>query len=196
MAVHLLVFPVATVALASGLSRITAVPSHDEPMSLPDVPAASGRHVLLINAPKALFVGYYQSVRRFHGLENGLSLQALASGDQELELQVLDAHRLRIHASKGFGEDLTRDLLRQPFQVNEEVDVGTFRAKVLNVKPDGRADTVELNFAQALDDPSLAFFIWTDDGYVPFRMPQAGSEALHFKPSSLRKMMARRFGMG
>jgi hypothetical protein len=196
MIAHLLIFPVATVVLASTLSHITAVPSYDEPMSLPDVPVASGRHVLLLNPPKAVFVGYYQTVRRFHGLENGLSMQALASGDQDLDLEVLDAHRLRIHASKGFGEDLTRDLLRQPLRTGELVGAGVFSAKVLSVKPDGRGDTVELRFDRALNDPSLAFFVWSDNGYVPFQVPEAGAPVLHFKPSTVRKLMSRRFGMG
>jgi hypothetical protein len=196
MVVHLIVFPAATVAMASSLSRITSVPSYDEPMSLPDVSAASGRHVLLLNPPKAVFVGYYQTVRRFHGLENGLSMQALASGDQNLVLEVMGGHRLRIHASKGFGEDLTRDLLRQPLRVAEEVDAGVFRAKVLSVKPDGRGETVELTFDRPLNDPSLAFFIWSDNGYVPFQVPEAGSLPMHFQPSTVRKLIARRFGMG
>lgn len=196
MLVHLLVFPLATVAMASSLSRITAVPSHDEPMSLPDVSVASGRHVLLLNPPKAVFVGYYQTVRRFHGLENGLSLQALASGDQHLTLEVLDTHRLRLRASKGFGEDLTRDLLRQPLREGDLVDAGVFRARVLSVKPDGRGDTVELEFDRPLSDPSLVFFIWSDHGYVPFQMPEAGGPATHFQPATVRKLMARRFGLG
>ncbi len=195
MGVHLVVFPVASVGMSVAMRHITAVASYDEPMSLPDVPAASGKRILLINPPKAVFVGYYQTVRRFHGVENGLSLQALVSGDQFLHLQVLDAHRIVLRASKGFGDEVTRDLRKQPMRVGDKVDTSAFEATVLSAKADGHADAVEMRFKERLDDPSLAFFVWTDHGYVPYLMPKAGSGEVEFAPATVKKMMARRFGL-
>jgi hypothetical protein len=196
MLVHLVVFPVASVAMSVAMSRITAVASYDEPMSLPDVPAASGKRMVLINPPKAVFVGYYQTVRRFHGVESGLSLQALVSGEQQLTLQVIDPYRIVLKASKGFGDEVTRDLSKLPMRVGDKVDTAAFQASVLSAKPDGRADVVEMRFKARLDDPSLAFFVWTDRGYVAYTMPAPGSAEVPFAPVSVKKMMARRFGVG
>jgi len=67
---------------------------------------------------------------------------------------------------------------------------------VLSAKPDGRADVVEMRFKARLDDPSLAFFVWTDRGYVAYTMPAPGSAEVPFAPVSVKKMMARRFGLG
>jgi len=193
--VHLVVFPVIFLVTTLTVGRVVAVASHDEPMTLPDVPASSGQHMVLINPPSALFTGYFPATRRFHGVESGASMQSLVSGDQMLSLQVLDPYTIRIEASRGFGDAVSRDWERHPSQVGESRDAGSFVAKVERVKADGHPDVVRMRFKERLDDPLTRFYIWSDDRYVPFVMPQVNAAPLALGPGSVKKLIRRRFGL-
>ncbi len=196
--VHLVVFPVFTGITSLTVSRVLAVATHDEPASLPNVPESSGQHMVLLNPPSALFAGYFRSVRLYMGLQSGASLGALSSGDQEVALDVLDSYTIRMSVSRGFGDEVTRDLIRHPFHVGERMDAGAYVVTVDHVNAVGRADVVRMRFKLRLDDPGLAFFAWSDDGYVRFHMPAAdptGLSTVHFARASLGHMIRRRFGL-
>jgi hypothetical protein len=194
--VHLVLFPFVFLFTTLTVGRWVAVASHDEPLALPHVPQASGQHLVLVNPPSALFVGYFPFSRRFHGVESGASLQALVSGDQQLRLWALDTHTLRIEASRGFGDDVSRDLTRRPFKVGETVDAGIFVAVVERLKPDGRAESVRLHFKHGLDHAATSFHVWADDRYVPFAMPAVGAhEPVVLGPSSIQRLVRRRWGL-
>jgi hypothetical protein len=193
--VHLVLFPVIFVSTTLTVGRVVAVASHDEPLALPHVPASSGQHMVLVNPPSALFVGYFPFARRFHGVESGVSLQALVNGDQHLSLTVLDPYTLRIQGTRGIGDAVTRDLVRRPFRVGEVMDAGTFVAKVEGVRPDGLASAVRLRFKQRLDHGSLRFFVWSGDRYAPFNMPSPHSAPVSMAPASVKALVKRRFGL-
>ena len=193
-AIHLGLFPLVSLALVVGLGQVVAVASHDEPMSLPTDASIADRHILLLNPPKPMFVGYFAASRRAQGADSGLSLQALANGDQPLTIQVEDDHTIVVQATKGLGDDVTRDLARHPFKVGETQPAGVFTAEVLAVNPRGLADRVRFRFERPLDDRSLAFFVWSDQGYVPFSFSAGVGASIQLPAGSVNHMVKARLG--
>jgi len=122
-------------------------------------------------------------------------MHALVSGDQAVHMTVLDPYTVRVEVSREFGDYLSRDVLRNPFKVGELGHAGLFVAEVEHVKPDGRADVVRFRFHRRLDDPSLRFFVWSYDRYVPYAMPTVGSPEVRFELASVKHLIRRRFGM-
>jgi len=189
--IHLVIFPVLTLAGCLFVGKLSAVMCHDEPMSIPDVPVASGQHVVLVNPPSALFVGYFPSIRRYFGRESGVSMHGLISGDQNVTLRVLDPYTLVMTGVRGFGDDVSRDVHSYPFRVGEAIDAGPFVGRVERVAANGYADVVRFRFKERVDSGKQVFFKWTDQGYVAFSLPAVGSE-VSLPAGSLKAMLRHR----
>lgn len=173
MVVHLLVYPVMTLASSTLMHKLVRFSAH-EPLTLPDAGPASQTRVILVNPPKALFAGYYPVVRRYFGLHNPASMQSLASGDQDLTLSVLDERTLRLSGAKGFGEAVSRDFLRYPFKVGDTIRAGHFLVTVEAVTPLGKASTVRFQFDTPLNESPWQLYAWGESGYAQFSLPQPG----------------------
>lgn len=174
MVVHLLVYPLATMGLAVVTPKVVRTLERDEPLSLPDIERGAQVNVILVNPPKALFVGYYPLVREHHGLRNADSTQALASGDQLLTITVLSDRSIRMAAPDGFGEALSRDFRTYPFKAGDQVRAGRFTATVEDVTPYGKPKVVRFEFDTPLQSASWRFYQWGEAGYVPFTLPALG----------------------
>jgi hypothetical protein len=174
MVVHLLVYPLATVGLATVTPKVVRTLEHDEPLSLPDIERGARVHVILVNPPQALFVGYYPLVREYHGLHNADSTQALASGDQLLTLTAVSDRTIRMTAPNGFGEALSRDFSTHPFKAGDKVRAGQFAVAVEEVTPYGKPKVVRFEFDTPWRSASWRFYQWGEAGYVPFTPPALG----------------------
>ena len=182
MVVHLALFPIASLAAAALAGKVSGIFTRDEPMSLVDVGPEGRDHVILVNPPRALFVGYYPFIRRSFGAPNPASLQALASGDGALTMRVLDEHTMRLHAPEGFGDNLSRDIVKQPFRPGERMRAGRFVMTVESVSATGWPTTVLCRFDLPLHDPRLRFQAWQKDRYEPFTLPEVG-RSVTLKPT-------------
>lgn len=174
MAVHLVIYPLATLSLGAITPSMMRTLERDEPLSLPDEGAEPAFNVILLNPPQALFVGYYPSVRDHYGLRNAASTQALASGDQALTLTVLSDTAIRMSAPNGLGEALSRDFKKHPFKPGDQVRAGRFTALVEDVTPFGKPKVVSFQFDTPLQASSWRIYQWGDAGYVPFTLPAVG----------------------
>lgn len=178
MFVHLLAFPVMTLASSTLMHKVVRFAAHDEPLSVPDAGPGSNEQVILVNPPKALFAGYYPVVRRYFGVHNPASMQSLASGDQPLSLSVLDERTLRMSGERGFGEAVSRDFLKYPFKVGDVIHAGHFTVTVEAVTPLGKASQVRFDFDTPLTAAPWRMYAWVDSGYQPFRLPAPGQSVV------------------
>lgn len=190
MLVHLLAYPIATTSLSVLMHKMVRVPGHDEPLSLPDAGPDSPDHVILVNPPNALFVGYYPVVRRYFGVHNAKSTQALASGDQALTLTVVDDTTLRISAPRGIGETVSRDFYKHPFRVGDTVRAGHFTVSIEAVTPQGKAQTARFTFDTPLHAAPWRLYAWGDAGYEPFSLPAAG-HSVTLAPANIGKLVTK-----
>jgi len=192
MLVHLLIFPIATAGFSLAMRDLILVPSHDEPTSLPDAGPDSRDQVLLVNPPQALFVGYYPVTRRYFGFHNASSMQALASGNQALTLTVLGERTVRMSAPLGFGEEVSRDFLKHPFKVGDQVRTGRFTVTIEDVLASShKPRTVRFDFDTPLQAAPWRLYQWGDRGYEPFTLPAVG-QSVTLPAVSVGKLVAQR----
>ena len=58
--------------------------------------------------------------------------------------------------------------------VGQRVELTGMVAEVLTLTSDGRPDQVSFTFDVPLEDPSLRWIWWDDDGFAPFVPPPVG----------------------
>jgi hypothetical protein len=196
MLAHLLVFPVMMLGSAALMKRLVTPSTVDEPLSLPASAADPAAHVLLLNPPIAPMVYYYPTIRRYFGVTNPASMQALASGAvQAITVDVLDAATIRLTGAKAFIDDLSRDVTASPFKAGDVVDAGRMTVTVAAVSPTGVPTSVVFHFDRPLSDPQWRIYAWGDKGYVPFALPAPGHSVV-LPAADLRKMVMNRLKSG
>ncbi len=188
MLVHLLVFPIAKASLAITTPSMLDLAAQVEPLSLPNQSQDPTSQVILINPPKALFVGYYPVIRRYFGLDNAASMQALTSGDQTLHLTVLDSTHIRLRGDRGLGESVSRDFKKLPFKVGDSLAAGDFHVTVEAVTASGNASQVVFEFNSPLTEKPWQLFAWGDHGYAPFTLPAPG-QSVTLPPADVGKVI-------
>ncbi|MGC4061565.1 MAG: hypothetical protein QM749_12255 [Aquabacterium sp.] len=187
MLVHLVVFPLMSTGTALFMHRVARLTAHDEPLSLPD----ARPHMILLNPPAPMLLYYFPAIRSYFGVRNPASIQALAEGIQDLTLTVLDGHTIRLSGTRGFGDAMSRDFKTLPFKPGDTVHAGAFDVTIDDVTPEGMASSVRFRFAMPLNDPSLGFYAWADDGgYVPLELPAVG-QRMAIAKVDLGKMVRR-----
>lgn len=172
--VHLVLLPGATLVSSALMKRALAPTTVNEPLSLPIAADERARHVIMLNPPAVLFVYYYPLVRDYFGAPNAASMQALAPGNQEVVLTVVDESTLRLSTAKGFVDPMSRDAVRLPFKVGDAVDIGQVDVTVQELTPEGAPRTALFHFAAPLRDPRWKFLVWQGLGYGAFEMPAKG----------------------
>lgn len=174
MLIHLAIYPIATLSMAVAAPMMSKASMQLESLSLPDEQETPDSKIILINPPKALFVGYYQTIRRYFGLHNPSSMQALTSGDQSVTLTVLTPHGIRLQGNRGLGEPISRDMKKQPLQVGDSIRAGSFQVTVEAVNAEGNATQALFEFDTPPQDAPWQFYNWSESGYQRFKLPAVG----------------------
>lgn len=191
MLIHLAIYPIATLSMAVAAPMMSKASMQLESLSLPDEPETPDSKVILLNPPKALFVGYYQTIRRYFGLQNPSSMQALTSGDQSVTLTVLTPRSIRLAGDRGLGEPISRDMKKQPLQVGDSIRAGSFLVTVEAVNAEGNATQALFEFDTPLQDAPWQFYNWSESGYQRFRLPAVG-RSVTLPPVNLGTAMKKR----
>jgi hypothetical protein len=178
MVIHLLLYPAAKAALSFTTPAMIDMAAKLEPLSLPDARATPGSRVILVNPPKALFVGYYPAIRRYHGMVNAASMQALTSGDQVVTLTTLGEREIEVRGSIGLGEFVSRDFRVQPFHQGERMQAGHFIVTVEEVAPNGNARSARFEFDSPLNRAPWQLYAWGASGYERFQLPPVGQSVV------------------
>jgi hypothetical protein len=89
----------------------------------------------------------------------------------------LDDRTLRVSPVGGFLLSPSEKMLRsprRPLRVGEQVHLTGMTARITSQTSDGRPAEAKIRFDLPLEDPSLRWFQWVHDGYVPFELPRVG----------------------
>jgi hypothetical protein len=130
-------------------------------------------------------------VRRYFGVNNAASMQAMASGDQPLTLTVLDTRTIRLSAPRGFGDAVSRDFIKHPFKAGDVVSAGHVQVSVEAVTDFGKPQVARFRFDVPLRDAPWQFYAWGDEGYERFELPRAG-QSVTVARAGMGKLMKRR----
>mgnify|MGYP000151987282 FL=1 len=186
--IHALLFPIACIT-GAWITRALIPVSYAQPLSLPDAAGTPGVHMIVVNPPLPGLLYYYPMIRRYAGMHNPASIQALATGlNQDLSLTVLDDHTIRLRSGKAFQEPLMRDLVTLPFKPGDTVRMGQVQVVVETINKQGAPMSARFRFDQPLRDPTWAFYVWQDTGYVPLTWPTMG-HTLYLPAMDMKKAM-------
>lgn len=191
-AIHVLLFPIASLASSALLKGLLWPTTVEEPASLPDARQLKASHLILVNPPAAEMVYYYPLARSFAGIANPLSMQALATGNKAMTLTRVDEVTLDLDLPEGIKSTMARDEVTQPFSVGDVATMGAIKVEVLAVTQPARLPSkVRFHFPTSMNDPQWQFYAWKDEGYAPFTLPDVG-QSVHLDAVDLGKMVAGR----
>jgi hypothetical protein len=72
-----------------------------------------------------------------------------------------------------------------PLHAGDVIALEGFRVEVGAVAGDGGPSDMTFTFDRSLDDPSLRWLVWRDDGYAPFAVPPVGGQ-VDLAPTPMR----------
>ena len=174
---HLGLAPLALPLRARGAADVTNL------LSLADRTLPSGDDprvgtLVLVNPPGDAFAGYIPMMRAASGRKQPAErLRWLATGASRATVERLDARTLRVELDDGFMSLASERMQRSashPMPVGYTVALSGMLVTVTRVTSDNRPKEITARFDVPLEDPSLRFLRWSNDGYVPFVVPAIG----------------------
>ena len=111
-------------------------------------------------------------------------MRILASGYSAVEVYRLDKHSLVLKPENGFITGVLDSVYctnKEPMQKGETIDIAGVIIHIISVTDDGRPLEVRFTFPVPLDDQSLHWLQFTENGFQPFSLPAVG-EKIYTKP--------------
>ena len=140
-------------------------------------PEIGGRDAVFVTAPDYFAVKLVQLARRVEEQPVAKRFRALSFGAEPVTLERSGARSLRLHYEGGILTTPFMELYRDrrlPMLPGYRVELTGLSIEVVHATPDGRADIADFTFDKALEDPSLCFYYWTDEGFSRFVPPGVG----------------------
>jgi len=191
VAVHLLIFPLLTLAQSILLRRAMA-PGTDDIVTIAREMACPDCQVVLLNAPTPALVSFYHPEVLAHaGAPSIQRLFSMATGSrQDLSMWVLDAHRIRMRVNAGRMDRLERDPDTRPFTLGEVIRCGDIRVRIEALSAAGEPQEVLFLFDRPLNDPRWRFVAWGQSGQ-PERVTPMPGQHWHWQPPTLAAQVRR-----
>ncbi len=178
--VHFVAAPILLPLKSQGIRTL-----HNQSIEIPTVKLAEkidlqDKIVVLINAPIPQSAELFPDICRKYGLSKPLQVSVLATGlNKTMNMNVyrVNDDTLDIERKNGFFYTRFDRLFRKssdPMRIGQSVDLGKIRVQVLNLTEDQRPLKVRFSFPKSLDDPSLLFYEWKANRYIPFSPPKKG----------------------
>jgi hypothetical protein len=176
--VHLVIAPPMLAFRARTMIRVEAVIDVAD-NTIPRDPGITNKTVVLLNPPNDVFGAFVPAMRSAMGVPRPARFRVLASGTSEVAVTRVDAQTLRVRPARGFlehdSERLLRSVAHRPFKQGEEIPLAGMTATVTEATSDGRPAEVLFHFDVPLEDPSLVWLCWGEEGYVPCAPPAVGT---------------------
>ena len=170
--------PVSTFASMTVLKNIGTVTetaarslTHAVPSPIPE------KTVVMLVAPDMFTSAFVPFWRRALGLPVPKRVEAAVNTVSPVEILRESETALRLTVPDGHFGAWTHPLTRKasvPMRPGHIVQHPGISYEILTSTPDGEPISVRMSFDTPLDDPSLAFVVWGDNGYVPFTLPEIG----------------------
>ena len=175
--IHLVLAP-AMLPWGAMLPRVLGVPTLAAMESLPRDSALVGQDLVIVNAPDHFF--YVSNIGVLDLLEDDplpRHLRGLVAAPVPVTLTRLDERSLRVDLPHGLLRGTLGALFRgprNPLRAGDRIVLSGMSVEVLEATLDRGPASVVFRFDAALEDPSLRWVRWEDDGFVRFVPPAVG----------------------
>jgi hypothetical protein len=146
--------------------------------TVPHPPEISDQDLVILNAPDYLFyIAHIPALKQLDGHPYARRMRPLAPTPVPLIVKRIDERTLDIRMNDGlFAGPLSRLFRgpRKPLRSGDRIELGDWRVTVIDAAPDGDVRQARFEFTVPLEDASLRWVCWEDDGYVPFEPPAVG----------------------
>lgn len=169
--VHVLIPPIASIALSSKLHQLDAEQG-GAPAYGPDLPNAGleRKGLVIIHAPNHVSAEYLPAVRRLRGLAAPNFSWLLHDGPRPPKVRRIDARTLELRAPDGWPATLFsaywRSTSHAPFAVGETIKTIDYVATIKEVDR-GKPTVVEFQFRAPLEHATLVWATWSGSEFEP-----------------------------
>jgi hypothetical protein len=176
---HLVIGPALLLYRTRTVSQLTAqIALGDD--TIPRTPDVVDKTVVIVNPPDDLYCAFIPIMRTALGVPRPARFRVLASSTSAEDVTRIDANTVRIHPATGFLEHDWSKLLRDPARPLKQGDVihlAGLTITIADLTPDGRPSDVLFHFDVPVDDPSLLWLAWSQNGYTPWKPPPIDATA-------------------
>jgi hypothetical protein len=177
MVIHLIVAPM--LLPLNSVSAAFAQPYLQEPAAhAPLGPTITEQDLVIVNPPIVFYAHYFGAVRIMNNQSVPRRLHILAPGVTPLHISRPDGRTLVIRPEGGFLAFPFDNVFRgpqYPMHPGERVELTNMAVVVRELTGDGRPAEVAFQFPVPLEDASLKWLMWKEDGYTSFTPPAVGS---------------------
>lgn len=175
--IHVVVAPI--LLPLNAVSAALAQPYLQDPAEQAQLgPGIAERDLVIVNPPIVFYATHFGAVRIINGLSVPRRMRILAPGLTPLHIDRPDDRTLVLRPEGGFLASPFDNVFRgsqYPMHAGERVALTTMTVEVTKLTQDGRPAEVAFHFSVPLEDPSLKWLQWMDDGYVRFEPPAVGT---------------------
>ncbi len=179
--VHFIAAPLMLPMTATGMERFNRTSIERPIVDLSEKETLSGKTLVFINPPITFGISYIPLFCDLHGIEPPAHSYVLACGAVDyLDIERVGSSAIEIEPADGFISKQFDKLFRGPvttMTAGQQVRLSGMTAQVLSMTDDQRPQRVRFTFPRPLEDATLAFYEWRDNGFAPFRIPQIGQIA-------------------
>jgi hypothetical protein len=173
--------PLSVLGLATHANdtRTTQRPFARADASLPADASIADKTLVLVNPPLEPLVSFTLYQRAARGaLRPALTRTLGTSIARELRVERVDARTLRVSCEAGTLSRTSDMMMRSPardLRPGARVDLPGVSVEVERVTSDGRPASTLFRFERGLDDPSIVWMQWGEDGFTTFTPPTVGA---------------------
>ena len=176
--IHCIAAPLTLPYASTGISRLAKNAVEKPLINLPDEEHIAEKTVVFVNPPVSFFVMHTPYIRAEYGRPLPARMRILASGmTAHLEIARVDDHSLELQPEGGFIALDIDKVFRgstHPMQVGQWVELTDMTVEILSLTEDQRPLRTRFTFLLPLDDPSLLFLEWKNQGFARFALPAIG----------------------
>jgi len=142
--------------------------------TLPSDAAITQKTAIVVQVPTSMVISQVPVQRIYQGVPRPKHLYWLLAALSPARIERPAADMLRITPQGGFyNEELERHYrgLQSPLKAGDRIELSEMTVEVISLTPDGRPAVCDFRFRSPLESSNYQWFMWTDDGLVPFELP-------------------------
>jgi hypothetical protein len=178
--VHVVLAPLFLLARSRSMLTVDG-PLQFADSTIPRTQDVATKTVVLVNPPSDVLGTVFLDPRRVAlGIPFPARTRILASGPSAVTVTRENERTLRVRPEAGFYSEESEQMLRDPrdrIAAGDVIRLAGLAITITAETADGRPAEALFRFDVPLEDPSLVWLAWTDQGYAPFAPPRAGERA-------------------